>query len=58
MYNGSFPFKSIGDDIPDGVPYIQMRLFNALLGVSLVPVRKKKIIINNKKLITLLFIVF
>ncbi|ORX45060.1 glycosyltransferase family 39 protein [Piromyces finnis] len=38
MYNGSFPFKSIGDDIPKGVPYIQMRMYNALLGVSLVPV--------------------
>lgn len=38
MYNGSFPFKNIGDDIPDGVPYIQMRLFNALLGVALVPI--------------------
>jgi len=38
MYNGSFPFKNIGDDIPDGVPYIQMRLFNAFLGVGLVPI--------------------
>jgi len=37
-YNGSFPFKSIGDDIPTGVPYVQMRLFNGLLGVGLVPI--------------------
>jgi len=37
-YDGSFPFKSIGDDIPNGVPYIQMRLFNALLGIGLVPI--------------------
>jgi len=37
-YNGSFPFKSIGDDIPAGVPYVQMRLFNAFLGVGLVPI--------------------
>jgi len=38
-YNGSFPFKSIGDDIPNGVPYVHMRLYNGLLGVGLVPVR-------------------
>eukprot|EP00833_Pecoramyces_ruminatium_P005542 jgi/Orpsp1_1/1179574/evm.model.c7180000069913.1 len=38
MYNGSFPFKNIGDDIPKGVPYVQMRMFNALLGVALVPI--------------------
>jgi len=38
MYNGSFPFKNIGDEIPSGVPYIQMRMFNAILGVTLVPV--------------------
>ncbi|OUM66515.1 glycosyltransferase family 39 protein [Piromyces sp. E2] len=37
MYNGSFPFKSIGDDIPDNVPYIQMRLMNCFLGIALVP---------------------
>jgi dolichyl-phosphate-mannose-protein mannosyltransferase len=37
-YDGSFPFKSIGDDIPNNVPYIQMRLLNALLGIGLVPI--------------------
>jgi len=38
MYNGSFPFKNIGDSIPSNVPYIQMRMLNALLGVALIPV--------------------
>jgi len=38
MYNGSFPFKGIGDPIPEGVPYIQMRLLNGLLGIGLIPI--------------------
>jgi dolichyl-phosphate-mannose-protein mannosyltransferase len=38
MYNGSFPFKNIGDSIPSNVPYIQMRMLNALLGVALIPI--------------------
>lgn len=38
MYDASFPFKNIGDDIPNNVPYIQMRVFLAILGILLIPV--------------------
>ncbi|KAA1083779.1 hypothetical protein PGT21_006599 [Puccinia graminis f. sp. tritici] len=37
-YDGTFEFKEIGSDYSDRVPYIQMRLVPALLGVAIVPI--------------------
>ncbi|WAQ84539.1 hypothetical protein PtA15_5A109 [Puccinia triticina] len=37
-YDGTYEFKEIGSDYSDRVPYLQMRLVPALLGVAVVPI--------------------
>ncbi|CAO3703477.1 unnamed protein product [Rhizopus stolonifer] len=36
-FDGGFEFTTIGMDIPDNVPYVQMRSFGALFGTLVVP---------------------